>query len=246
MRRQQPGFRLVLSCEHGGNEVPAAYRQLFRRAGTTLATHRGLDIGALGAARYLQRRFGAPLVYATVTRLLADLNRSEGHPRLYSEFSRALPREAREALLAAHYHPYRDEVHRVITRNLAAGGSVLHLSMHSFTPVLQGETRNAELGLLYDPERPLELRFCRVWQRRLRELLPEARIRRNYPYHGAADGFQRVLRRNFQTPRYVAVELEVNQGLAGATGRFPRALLQSIAASLALVVRQRNRREIRR
>jgi len=39
--------RLVLTCEHGGNRVPAAYRALFEGAEALLATHAGYDIGAL-------------------------------------------------------------------------------------------------------------------------------------------------------------------------------------------------------
>ena len=236
MSRGRRGYTLVLSCEHGGNEVPPAYRGSFRGASRVLATHRGLDIGALGAARYLQKRFRVTLVYATVTRLLADLNRSIGHPRLHSEFTRQLAASERRKLLAAHYHPYRERIVEQIALRLAAGNTVLHLSMHSFTPVLNGETRNAELGLLYDPARACELRFCLDWQRRLGELLPELRIRRNYPYHGASDGLQRALRRQFRTPRYVAVELELNQGMADKKRAFPPRLLAAIAASLAPVV----------
>jgi hypothetical protein len=46
-----------------------------------------------------------------------------------------------------------------------------------------------------------------------------------------------MLRASFPTPRYVAVELELNQGLAGKSRRFPRTLLAAIGASLETVVR---------
>jgi predicted N-formylglutamate amidohydrolase len=233
MNRPQRRHTLVLSCEHGGNDVPPAYRRLFRGARRVLDTHRGLDIGALHAARYLQKRLRAPLVYATVTRLVADLNRSVGHPRLHSEFTRHLSLTERRELLAVYYDPYRARIRDEIARRLADGQSVLHLSVHSFTPVLHGEPRNAELGLLYDPARRCERDFCVAWQRRLAGLLPGLRIRRNYPYHGASDGLQRALRRRFPTPRYVAVELELNHAMADKSWEFPRALLAAIAESLA-------------
>ena len=38
---------VVLSCEHAGNEVPAAHRGRFRASPRILASHRGYDPGAL-------------------------------------------------------------------------------------------------------------------------------------------------------------------------------------------------------
>ena len=42
---------------------------------------------------------------------------------------------------------------------VAARKQVLHVAVHSFTPVLHGERRNADVGLLYDPARPRERAF---------------------------------------------------------------------------------------
>ena len=40
-------WRLLLSCEHGGNRVPPEYGELFADAEAVLQTHRGYDIGIL-------------------------------------------------------------------------------------------------------------------------------------------------------------------------------------------------------
>ena len=40
-------IRVLLTCEHGGNEIPVAYRSHFTNAKAALSTHSGLDIGAL-------------------------------------------------------------------------------------------------------------------------------------------------------------------------------------------------------
>src|SRR5688572_18373600 len=66
--------RLLVSCEHGGNRVPAAYAPLFADAADVLATHRGYDLGALEVARAFGRRLGVTPVTATTTRLVVDLN----------------------------------------------------------------------------------------------------------------------------------------------------------------------------
>ena len=84
----------IVTCEHGGNRIPAPYRPLFARHAALLATHRGYDPGAQQMARALAVALHAPLVTATVSRLLIDLNRSLGHPRLHFEATRDLPAQA--------------------------------------------------------------------------------------------------------------------------------------------------------
>lgn len=207
---------LVLTCEHGGSRVPQLVADAFagRRARAALAGHRGQDIGALWLARRLERDFGAPLVHATVSRLVIDLNRTIGHPRHFSEFARALDRETQEHLIARYYMPYRRKVTALLSE-LTEQAPVLHVSVHSFVPVLDGRRRNAEIGLLYDPARRAEAELCLNWQARLRRHSPELRVRRNYPYRGASDGFTSYLRTLFADERYAGVELEVNQSMLG-------------------------------
>ena len=85
--------RLVLTCEHAGNRVPARYRHLFaaRGAQAALHSHRGYDPGALLLARRLSARFRTELYYNTVTRLLVEPNKTIGHKAVFSEFSAPLP-----------------------------------------------------------------------------------------------------------------------------------------------------------
>jgi predicted N-formylglutamate amidohydrolase len=86
--------------------------------------------------------------------------------------------------------------------------------VHSFTPVLAGEVRTCDIGLLYDPRREAEGKFAEAWRKGLAERLPGFRIRKNYPYRGAADGFTTYLRKQF--PRsYLGIELELNQKHVG-------------------------------
>jgi predicted N-formylglutamate amidohydrolase len=207
---------------------------LFRGHARLLDSHRGHDIGARAAARFLERRLGAPLVCGTVTRLLVDLNRSEGHRALLSELTRPLPEPARRELLACHYHPYRDLVASWIDAQLRRGARVLHVSVHSFTPVLDGRPRRADVGLLYDPARPAEKRVCRAWRAELALLEPGATTRLNYPYRGTSDGLVKSLRRRFPKGTYAGVELELNQARLRRT-RGRAALLAGVAEALRVV-----------
>lgn len=205
------GWTLLFSCEHGGNLVPHPWQELFYGQEELLATHRGYDIGIAPLARRLADELHAPLHLAEVTRLLVELNRSLGHPKLFSEFSRSLTVAEREQVLERHYHPYRSAVIEGIEQLLAKQKRVCHVSLHSFTPELHGKIRNADIGLLYDPQRPREKQFCRHWQKRIETYDNSWRVRRNYPYRGAADGFITRLRRRFPPEHYLGCELEVNQ-----------------------------------
>ena len=178
----------LITCEHGGNRIPAPYRRLFRGQGALLDSHRGYDPGALVMARALARAFGAALVTSTISRLLIDLNRSIGHPQLYSAATRDAPAKLRSKIVEQHYRPYRDEVERSVRRSVSSGRRVIHISSHSFTPELDGKVRNADVGLLYHPGRHAEAEICARWKASLAAIAPEFRVRRNYPYAGKGDG----------------------------------------------------------
>jgi predicted N-formylglutamate amidohydrolase len=231
-----PVERCLVTCEHGGNRIPPRYRHLFAGHGDLLASHRGYDPGALTLARDLARALDAPLFLSTTSRLLIDLNRSLGHPRLYSQVTRPAPAALRREIRARYYLPYRRRVEAWIAAEVSGGGRVLHLSAHSFTPLLAGETRNADVGLLYDPARPGERALCRRWRAALADVAPGLRVRRNYPYAGKSDGFTAWLRRRFPPEAYVGIELEVNQAWVFRGGRPWRSLRGQLIDSLGIVL----------
>ena len=223
---------VLVTCEHGGNRVPTRYRPLFAGRHALLASHRGYDPGALNMARELAHHFRAPLVYATVTRLLVDLNRSVGHHALYSDATRGLTRAERERLLVLHYQPYRERVESLVAEAITAGRRVVHVSSHSFTPVLDGSVRTADVGLLYDPARTGERALSRAWYAALTPAIAPLRVRRNYPYQGRNDGLTLRLRRQHSASRYVGIELEINQKHITAQQRFPAPLRRAVVESL--------------
>lgn len=226
------GRKVVVSCEHGGYDVPRAHLGRFGDAGETLRTHRGWDAGAAPLARRLSAHLGAPCFVATVTRLLVDLNRSAHHPAVFSEFTRALPAGERAALIETYHTPHRARVERAVREALDAGFDVLHLGVHSFTPAWRGEPRAVDLSLLYDPARDAERTLAARWVAGLAAALPEWRIRRNVPYRGTSDGLTTTLRKAFPDPRYMGIEIEVNQRFVGADDTFPDALADALIATL--------------
>jgi len=229
----------LITCEHGGNRIPSRYRPLFAGFEALLSSHRGYDAGALALARELAKALAAPLLFSATSRLLVDLNRSIGHPRLYSEATRDTSAGVRSEILERYYWPHRNKVEADIAAAVAHGKRVIHIASHSFTPELGGMVRNADIGLLYDPARPGEAELCRRWQAQLRALAPELKVRRNYPYAGKSDGFTVYLRRRFPAEVYVGIELEINQKHVINGGRHWRAFRSWVIEALRQAVTDR-------
>ncbi len=205
-----PSRQFLLTCEHGGNEIPSQYQRLFHAAGEVLQTHQGWDIGALNLAREFQHALQAPLIFSTTSRLLIDLNRSLSNPELLSSYSRVLSEEERNRLIASEYTPFRDQVLQHI-QSLPGSVQIVHVSVHSFTPVLSGVIRDTDVGILFDPSRPAESQLSQQWLQEIQNELPGFQIQLNRPYLGTDDGFTTTLRTRFPEVRYVGIELEVNQ-----------------------------------
>ncbi len=232
-------MHLIITCEHGGNDVPSEFRDLFAGQEDVLATHRGHDIGALSVAERLAEEFAAPLFFSTVTRLLVELNRSLHHRSLFSEFSGVLTADQRVDVLQRYYKPYRDEVENAIETAVRVGSTVLHLSVHSFVSSLNGRIRNADVGLLYDPVRRPEAEWCVSLQREFQARNPARRVRRNYPYRGTADGFTTLLRKRWPASRYLGIELELNQSVLTVPAACERLTAEMTDAIRQLRSRQR-------
>lgn len=206
--------KLIITCEHAGNEVPAKYRHLFRSNPEVLNTHRGYDIGALDLTNTISDALNIEAHVHTLSRLIIDLNRSLHNPSAFSEFMDGVDQESRRSIIEEYYLPHRQKIQQVITGSISKGRSVIHLSVHTFTPQLKGIVRNADVGLLYDPQRTSEKEFCWKWRRQLQSQMPDLKYRMNYPYRGTMDGFTTSLRKEFSQEKYLGVELEVNQKFA--------------------------------
>ena len=201
---------IIISCEHGGNKIPAKYAALFKNKSKVLKSHRGWDPGALLLAKKIAKDINAPLIYSETSRLLIDLNRSLHNPKLFSEYSNHCNKTTKQELMNKFYFPYRSKIENKINNNYDKF-PVIHFSIHSFTPVLNNITRTADVGLLYDPARKAERDYCATLQKKLKEKFPDLTIRCNYPYKGNADGFTTHLRNQFSEKKYLGIEIEINQ-----------------------------------
>ena len=211
-------MKLMLTCEHASNRLPALLKKAI--PAEVQGTHRAYDIGALKVFRKLVK-FAKPefSCEGKFSRLFVDLNRTITNKSAFSEYYAKL--EARDKAAAEkvkaeaikYWTEYRANVEKFVKKNINAdnkGAAIVHLGIHSFTPVLNGKPRNTDIGILYDPARPQERAYANVIRDEIKRLYPHMKVRFNYPYKGTSDGLTTSLRKKFG-PRYVGIEIEINQ-----------------------------------
>ncbi len=201
--------KLFLSCEHGGHEIPDRYQHLFADHRDVLETHRGWDIGALELFHAMNQFPMHFSIYNEVSRLLIDFNRSLHKRSLFSTFTKGLSVEEKQKILFEYYLPFRTVFAEKIAEVIDTNHAVFHVSVHSFTPILNGEVRNADIGLLFNPGHGREKELALQWKSIFNEKFPQLKIRFNYPYLGKTDGHVAPLRQQFGNA-YAGIELEMN------------------------------------
>ncbi|MEQ1632264.1 MAG: N-formylglutamate amidohydrolase [Planctomycetota bacterium] len=227
---------LVVTCEHASNAVPESLRSLSLPK-SVLSQHVAWDEGALPVARAIAAAFSAPLLSGSWSRLVIDLNRSVDHPRLCAASvlgclvpgNRGLDAAARQRRVKRWWLPFRLRAQRAVERAIAASGSCLHLSVHSFVERLHGKERKADVGLLFHPQRPRERAFVTALQRAL--VRRGLTVRKNFPYFGHTDGHTQSLRSVHTATRYLGIEIELNQRTARTKRgqrRFADALVEAL------------------
>lgn len=220
----------VITCEHGGNQVPLKYKKLFTRRKWLLSTHRGWDPGALDVAKGLARELRWPLIYSQTTRLLVDLNRELNDPTLFSVVTQKLSEKEKVDLLKRHFLPYYNQVRKAVSKSQAT----FHLSMHSFTPQRRGVRRSTDIGLLYHRGDRLAREFCQRLRTQLKKQEPRWQVDFNKPYKADGTGIMLALRKDLGVDfgkRYSGIYIEVNQKFfrtAKGRSRVKRAMLLAL------------------
>ncbi len=157
---------LILTCEHATNFIPEKYKNIFSlekmvqgrwgeaKVKDVLADHWGWDIGALSVAEYISKKTSVPLSIFPVSRLLIEGNRYLDKSLFSEAFTAKLPPEERSLLKEKYWQSHIDVVCNRIKS--FSGTPVLHVAIHSFTPVFNKVVRQTDLGILFDPKRPQE------------------------------------------------------------------------------------------
>lgn len=155
---------LLLVCDHAGKAIPAALNGLGVPA-HELERHIGWDIGAASVTEALSRRLDARAVLSVYSRLVVDCNRWPENPSLMPAISDGTPVPANEYLTSddrarrmdALYKPYHDAIADQRTRIASSGQVPVLISIHSFTPVMNGFSRPWQVGVLWNEDGRLAL-----------------------------------------------------------------------------------------
>jgi predicted N-formylglutamate amidohydrolase len=195
----------VLVCDHASNRI-------LRRLGTLglapehVADHIGWDPGAAEVAQRLSAHLDAPLVMSGYSRLVIDCNRPLDNPASIAEQSAGVPVpgnlgltvQARAARVETLFRPYHDAIRRLL--DARANRPSILLSIHSFTPVLNGEQRPWPVGVSHWRDRRFAALLSRALARRVDGIVGdnqpypiEEAIDFTVPVHGEGRGLHAVM-----------------------------------------------------
>jgi len=203
------GARLVLTCEHASPAVPDEYACLGLTA-ERLHDHIGWDIGAAMVTEELSRQLQVPAVLSGASRLLVDCNRDLGDHDLIPSASHGVPIPGNAAIdpgdRAERLSRFYDPFHAAVDSALQARPDAFLLSVHSFTPELNGSVRPFDIGVLHDDFEPLARGFA------ARIAAGAFTVRLNEPYSGL-EGLIFSARSHGRRHAVRYLEIEINNRL---------------------------------
>ena len=147
---------ILIIGDHASNKLPSDID--LRIDPDLIEAHIAWDIGVRAVSESLVQNYGFAAFLGAYSRLLVDLNRDEDDDAVIPRQSDGaripgndLTQDEREARLASFHRPYHNRLRQLLSECRPA----LILSLHSFTPVLQSNPKEArpwEVGVLYNQQ----------------------------------------------------------------------------------------------
>ena len=150
---------ILLVCDHASCRFPESLGDMgldpFARR-----CHLAVDIGAGSLTEKLAASLGVTAVLAQYSRLVMDCNRQLMDPSAFLQFgdgilvpgNRNLHQDEKDLRARILYEPYHDAVDKQVQRLRGVGPAPAFIAIHSFTPVMNGEARPWEMGVLWDTD----------------------------------------------------------------------------------------------
>lgn len=179
-------------------------------------SHIALDIGVAGLGEQLSHRLDATLISQAYSRLVVDCNRDPDAPDFIPPQSDGVAIPGNTGLSAAKaaarrheiWRPYHDAIAAELDRRAGAGRTCLLVSLHSFTPALQGQARPWRVGVLHREDSALSRTMLSLLRRELAEATGD-----NQPYR--MDLIDYTIPTHVDPRGLDYLELEVRQDLIG-------------------------------
>ncbi|MFO1145590.1 MAG: N-formylglutamate amidohydrolase [Rhodospirillales bacterium] len=156
----------VIVCDHACNRIPVRLGTLGLEA-DDLASHIAWDIGAAEVAVRLAGLLDAPLVRSGYSRLVVDCNRPLASAESIAPHSGGITVPGNQGLSASElalragavFWPYHRAVAAVLDHRAARAQPSVLLSVHSFTPALNGSWRPWHIGFAHGRDARLAALF---------------------------------------------------------------------------------------
>lgn len=157
---------VLLVCDHASCRFPRSLGDMgldpFARR-----CHLAVDIGAGPLTESLAASLGVTAVVHNYSRLIVDCNRQLMDPSAFLQYgdgilvpgNRNLHQADKDRRADALYWPYHAAIDEQIKRLRKCGLPPAFISIHSFTPVLDGESRAFQIGVLWDKDEDLKTTF---------------------------------------------------------------------------------------
>ncbi len=208
--------KMLIVADHAKRDMPDEYGRLGLPP-AEFDRHIAYDIGVEMVTRRLCELTGAPAVLGGFSRLLIDPNRGEDDPTLIRQIydgavvpgNYPMSEAERERRLDSYFRPYHDAVGAMMASVAERSGCAPFIvSVHSFTPSMQGRPRPWQVGILWDSD-------DRAVRPMIRMLSADAALTvgDNEPYDGALRGD--TMFRHAIVNGYAHVLIEIRQDLIG-------------------------------
>ncbi len=150
---------ILLICDHASCRFPKSLGDMgldpFARR-----CHLAVDIGAGPLTEKLAASLGVTAVLAQYSRLVVDCNRQLMDPGAFLQFgdgilvpgNRNIRQKEKDLRASVLYGPYHEAVDNQVQRLRSIGPPPAFIAVHSFTPVMNGEARPWEMGVLWDTD----------------------------------------------------------------------------------------------
>jgi len=148
--------QVLLVGEHAGDTVPEPWGDLGLPP-ELFNSHFGVDIGIRNLITQVAQTVNAPAVLASYSRIFLDYNRPKNSVEYCRPDLAGIPVPLNHALSsqemawrqAVAAHPLDQAIEASMTR------AKILFPVHSFTPVMNGEKRDVDIGILYREKTPL-------------------------------------------------------------------------------------------
>jgi predicted N-formylglutamate amidohydrolase len=149
---ENPNNSIAITAEHASNALPEGY--VWSESDRTFFAdeHWGWDKGSLEVALHLAKELKCVLVYSLYSRLMLDVNRDLPSETLFRlrgdgreiDLNRNIDDEEEEKRIQKYYQSY----YRALREISIKVDPKYVISVHSFTPLYEGNPRSLEVGIL--------------------------------------------------------------------------------------------------